>query len=205
MTEHWRTRAVRHGSFGPRGRRYPAALPRRIGFRRGARGHAGPIRWCGEDGYCADGFKVFSYLFSPADSLDTAGGTGTPRDPPGRESGEGKPLPRVLSLAGDSSFGETDDHALNTYRKYCGFYFIYYFETSKLKGRDSLIPRDSLLENTGDGSREYHLRPEPFSFNLHERPRFPAAGGTERPETVRRTVFNGGRAAALDGSRSAVE
>ena len=145
------------------------------------------------------------YLFSPADSLDTAGGTRTPREPPGRESGEGKPLPRVLSLAGDSSFGETDDHALNTYRKYCGFYFIYYFDTSKLKGRDSLIPRDSLLENTGDGSREYHLRPEPFSFNLHERPRFPAAGGTERPETVRRTVFNGGRAAALDGSRSAVE
>ena len=43
-----------------------------------------------------------AYLFSPADSLDTAGGTRAPREPPGRrtESGEGKPLPRVLSLAG---------------------------------------------------------------------------------------------------------
>ena len=47
--------------------------------------------------------------------------------------------------AGDSSFCETDDHALTTYRKYCGIYFVYYFDTSKLKGRDSLIPRDSLL------------------------------------------------------------
>ncbi len=35
--------------------------------------------------------------FSPADRTDTAGGTRTPREPPGRrgESGEGKPLPRV--------------------------------------------------------------------------------------------------------------
>ena len=47
--------------------------------------------------------------------------------------------------AGDPSFGETDDHALITYQKYCGIYFVYYFDTSKLKGRDSLIPRDSLL------------------------------------------------------------
>ena len=37
------------------------------------------------------------YLFSPADRTDTAGGTPTPREPPGRRtgSGEGKPLPRV--------------------------------------------------------------------------------------------------------------
>ena len=47
--------------------------------------------------------------------------------------------------AGDSSFGETDEHALTTYRKYCGIYYVYYFDTSKLKGRDSLNSRESLL------------------------------------------------------------
>ncbi len=36
---------------------------------------------------------ISGYLFSPADRTDTAGGTRTPREPPGRrtESGEGEP------------------------------------------------------------------------------------------------------------------
>ena len=46
---------------------------------------------------------------------------------------------------GESSFSETDDHTLTTYRKYCGIYYVYYFDTSKLKGRDSLAPRNSLM------------------------------------------------------------
>ena len=46
---------------------------------------------------------------------------------------------------GESSFSETDDHTLTTYRKYCGIYSVYYFDTSKLKGRDSLAPRNSLM------------------------------------------------------------
>ena len=56
--------------------------------------------------------KSSPYLFSPADSLDTAGGTRTPREPPGRrtESGEGKPLPRVLSLAGGAYFPASKRH-----------------------------------------------------------------------------------------------
>ena len=36
-------------------------------------------------------------------------------------------------------------NSLTTYQKYCGIYFIYYFDTSRLKGRDSLVPRDSLI------------------------------------------------------------
>ena len=53
-----------------------------------------------------------AYLFSPADRTDTAGGTRTPREPPGRrgESGEGKPLPRVLSLAGGAYFPASKRH-----------------------------------------------------------------------------------------------
>ena len=51
-----------------------------------------------------------AYLFSPADSLDTAGDTRTPREPPGRESGEGKPLPRVLSFAGGAYFPASKRH-----------------------------------------------------------------------------------------------
>ncbi len=47
---------------------------------------------------------IVLYLFSPADRTDTAGGTRTPREPPGRESGEGVPLPRVLSLADGAYF-----------------------------------------------------------------------------------------------------
>lgn len=40
---------------------------------------------------------------------------------------------------------ETAHNALTTYRKYCGMYYVYYFDTSKLKGRDTQPPRDSLL------------------------------------------------------------
>lgn len=32
-----------------------------------------------------------------------------------------------------------------TYKKYCGSYFVYYFDTSKYKGRDYNLPSDSLL------------------------------------------------------------
>lgn len=38
-----------------------------------------------------------------------------------------------------------DDIMLTTYRKYCGSYFVYYFDTSKYKGRDSQPPKDSLI------------------------------------------------------------
>lgn len=37
------------------------------------------------------------------------------------------------------------DNSLTTYQKYCGTFFVYYFDTSKLKGRDTLLPKDSLL------------------------------------------------------------
>ncbi len=40
---------------------------------------------------------------------------------------------------------EAEAGTLVTCRKYCGTYFVYYFDTSKLKGRDMLKPRDSLL------------------------------------------------------------
>jgi len=32
-----------------------------------------------------------------------------------------------------------------TYHKYCGIYFVYYFDTSKYKGRDTQPPKDSVL------------------------------------------------------------
>ena len=47
--------------------------------------------------------------------------------------------------ADESSFTKTDDRTAATYQKYCGVYFVYYFDTSKLKGRDSLNAGDSLL------------------------------------------------------------
>lgn len=37
-----------------------------------------------------------------------------------------------------------DKEKMETYHKYCGSYFMYYFDTSKSKGRDLLPPRDSL-------------------------------------------------------------
>ena len=40
---------------------------------------------------------------------------------------------------------EIADSSLTVYQKYCGTYFVYYFDTSKLKGRDTLFPKDSLL------------------------------------------------------------
>ena len=41
--------------------------------------------------------------------------------------------------------GDGTGAALTTCQKYCGLYFVYYFDTSKLKGRDTLLPRNSLL------------------------------------------------------------
>ena len=38
-----------------------------------------------------------------------------------------------------------DRNIMTTYQKYCGLYFIYYFDTSKYKGRDTQPPRDSLV------------------------------------------------------------
>lgn len=38
-----------------------------------------------------------------------------------------------------------DKNMLLTYKKYCGTYFVYYFDTSKYKGRDTQPPKDSLL------------------------------------------------------------
>ena len=40
---------------------------------------------------------------------------------------------------------ELSNNTKTTYQKYCGTYFVYYFDTSKLKGRDMLLPRESLL------------------------------------------------------------
>ncbi len=37
-----------------------------------------------------------------------------------------------------------DPNQLITCRKYCGSYFVYYFDTGKYKGRDTQIPRESL-------------------------------------------------------------
>ena len=38
-----------------------------------------------------------------------------------------------------------DREKMETYHKYCATYYMYYFDTSKSKGRDLLPPRDSLL------------------------------------------------------------
>lgn len=38
----------------------------------------------------------------------------------------------------------TDSNMLTTYQKYCGTYYVYYFDTSKYKGRDTQPPRDSV-------------------------------------------------------------
>ena len=38
-----------------------------------------------------------------------------------------------------------DRNMMTTYRKYCGIYFVYYFDTSKYKGRDTQPPKDSVL------------------------------------------------------------
>ncbi len=38
-----------------------------------------------------------------------------------------------------------DEHRLQTYHKYCGSYFMYYFDTSKYKGRNNLQPPEALL------------------------------------------------------------
>lgn len=38
-----------------------------------------------------------------------------------------------------------DQQALEAYKKFCSSFYLYYFDTSKLKGRDTQPPRDSLL------------------------------------------------------------
>lgn len=38
-----------------------------------------------------------------------------------------------------------DQQTLEAYKKFCSSYFLYYFDTSKMKGRDTQPPRDSLL------------------------------------------------------------
>ena len=43
------------------------------------------------------------------------------------------------------SGGGVTGESLAVCRKYCGMYYVYYFDTSKYKGRDSLPPRDALL------------------------------------------------------------
>lgn len=40
---------------------------------------------------------------------------------------------------------DLNGNSLATYQKYCGAYYVYYFDTSKLKGRDSLNAKASLL------------------------------------------------------------
>lgn len=37
-----------------------------------------------------------------------------------------------------------DPNILATYRKYCGIYFIYYFDTARYKGRDTQTPKESV-------------------------------------------------------------
>ncbi|MBO4289339.1 MAG: helix-turn-helix transcriptional regulator [Lachnospiraceae bacterium] len=48
------------------------------------------------------------------------------------------------SLSAPAELSALDRSMLKTYRKYCGSYFMYYFDTSKYKGRDDLPARDSL-------------------------------------------------------------
>lgn len=38
-----------------------------------------------------------------------------------------------------------DSNMMATYHKYCGLYFVYYFDTGKYKGRDTQPPRDSVV------------------------------------------------------------
>lgn len=38
-----------------------------------------------------------------------------------------------------------DRNMMSTYHKYCGMYFVYYFDTSKYKGRNTQPPKDSVL------------------------------------------------------------
>ena len=38
-----------------------------------------------------------------------------------------------------------DSNLMATYRKYCGCYYVYYLDTGKYKGRDTQLPKDSVL------------------------------------------------------------
>ena len=37
-----------------------------------------------------------------------------------------------------------DANLLDTYERYCGLYYVYYLDTGRYKGRDTLLPKDSL-------------------------------------------------------------
>ncbi|SCX94967.1 Helix-turn-helix [Lachnospiraceae bacterium XBB2008] len=47
--------------------------------------------------------------------------------------------------AGSTQKKSINRESLNEYRKYVGIYYVYYFDTSRYKGRDSLPPKDSVL------------------------------------------------------------
>ena len=48
------------------------------------------------------------------------------------------------ALSAPTEVSALDESLLSSYRKYCGSYYLYYFDTSKFKGRDDLPPKDSL-------------------------------------------------------------
>ncbi len=53
-----------------------------------------------------------------------------------------------FSVSGISGYGRRttiSGDLLDTYRKHAGIYYVYYFDTSKYKGRDSEPPKDSVL------------------------------------------------------------
>ena len=51
--------------------------------------------------------------------------------------------PATATLPAKKSF--YDQNLMTTYYKYCGLYYIYYFDTSNYKGRDTQPPKDSLV------------------------------------------------------------
>lgn len=51
------------------------------------------------------------------------------------------PSANTLPSAGSAM----EPNMMTTYHKYCGIYFVYYFDTGKYKGRDTQPPRDSVL------------------------------------------------------------
>lgn len=64
-----------------------------------------------------------------------------------------------------------------TCRKYCGTFFTYYFDTSKYKGRDTLVPEDSLMYGI------FHIYENPSVFAT---PEYSCAAilGIRNPETL---------------------
>ena len=51
--------------------------------------------------------------------------------------------PPASTLPADES--SIDPNMMTTYHKYCGLYFVYYFDTSKYKGKDTQLPKTSVL------------------------------------------------------------